>query len=877
MDDNILVHIGVKRRSGRYPWGSGGELLSSIEKLKKQGLSEVEIAAGLGLASTGELRNQKSLASASAKEAQRLNVIRQKERGMSVAAISREVKIPASTVRDLLKPHANMKYRVIRDISDFLRKMVGKDKFVDIGDGSEIYLGISRTKLKNAVTLLKNEGYRVDQLRQEQLGAPGRKTTILVLGSPTATFKDLLAKKAEIQIPNFKVNDTGEMAFLPDMINNMSSKRILVKYATDGGGDKDGLIEMRAGTPEFSLGSKHYAQVRIGVDGTHFMKGMAVMRDDLPKGIDIVYNTSALPTGNKLDAMKKQVGEGASKVGSVVTTNIYIDKNGKEQFGVLNIVGGGEKQHIEGAWSNWNKNLASQILSKQAPRIAEKQLDIKFENSKAELDDILKLTNPTVRNHLLIEFADGADRNGVDLKAAALPRQTTNVLLPDPKMKVTEVYAPNYNNGDVVSLVRYPHGGVFEIPTLTVNNKRSEFRDIIGSTAKDAIAIHPDVAKKLSGADFDGDTVLVIPNKNKVLRTEKTLDDLKNFEPKTAYPKHPGMKVMTEPQKQRQMGGISNLITDMTIKGASNSEISRAVKHSMVVIDAVKHELNYTQSAIDNSISALKKKYQGTARSGASTLISRTKSEFRVPHRRDNYTIDPKTGKKVYSYSDETYTDHKTGKVISKTIGSTKGYERDEYNLKLSSGTAIEAVYENHAARMRGLGNKARLETLKQEPTPYSRTARATYKKEVASLDKKYKVAVASRPIERKAQLIGGQIYKAKLDANPNMSRADKGKHKGGAIALARTRIKGSKPVIEITPREWQAIELGAVSPTRLKAILRNADMDAVRKHATPRAARTALSGGKETRARSLMKGGYTAAEIALALGVPVSQVQDLD
>ena len=875
MDNNMLMHYGVARRSGRYPWGSGGELISSIEKLQKKGLTEVEIAAGLGLQSTEELRNQKALATSALKEAQRLNVIRQRDGGMSVAAISREFKIPASTVRDLLKLNANMKYRIIKDISDYLRKLIGKDKFVDVGDGSEIYMGISRTKLKNVITLLKNEGYPVYKLRQEQLGAPGRMTTIMVLGSPDSTFKDLLAKKAEIQIPHFKINDTGEMSFLPDNINNLSSKRVLVKYATDGGSEKDGLIEMRAGVPEFNLGSKRYAQVRIGVDGTHFMKGMAVMRDDLPKGVDIVYNTSSLPTGNKLDAMKKQVGEGASKVGSVVTSNTYIDKNGKEQFGVLNIVGGGEKQHIEGAWSNWNKSLASQVLSKQAPRIAEKQLSIKFENSKAELDDILKLTNPTVRNHLLMEFGDGADRNGVELKAAAMPRQTTNVILPDPTMKPKEIYAPNYNNGDVVSLVRYPHGGVFEVPTLTVNNKASEFRHIIGTTAPDAVAIHPSVATKLSGADFDGDTVLVIPNKNKVLRTEKTLDSLRNFEPKVAYKKVPGMKVMSEKQKQRQMGNISNLITDMTIKGASNSEIASAVRHSMVVIDAAKHELNYKQSAIDNRISSLKTKYQGSARAGAATLISRTKSEYRVLERHDNYGINPKTGEKVFTYTGKKYKDRKTGELIDKTISSTKGYEKDP--SELSSKTVIETVYVKHAKRMRALGNEARLATLTQEPTPYSRTARATYKTEVAALDKKYKAAVASRPIERKAQLIGGEIYRAKLNANPDMSRADIGKQKGAAIALARTRIKGSKPVIEITPREWHAIELGAVSPTRLKAILRNADMDAVRKHATPRAAKAALTGGKKTRARSLIKGGYTAAEIALALGVPVSQVQDLD
>lgn len=34
---------------------------------------------------------------------------------------------------------------------------------------------------------------------------------------------------------------------------------------------------------------------------------------------------------------------------------------------------------------------------------------------------------------------------------------------------------------------------------------------------------------------------------------------------------------------------VSNLITDMTVEGASLTEIARVVKHSMVVLDAEKH------------------------------------------------------------------------------------------------------------------------------------------------------------------------------------------------------------------------------------------------------------------------------------------------
>ena len=891
-----LVHIGVIRRSGRYPWGSGGEtasateLLSMIDRLAAKGLTQVEIAKGLnitdrpgGKPSTTALRNQKALAKMESREAQRLNVIRQREGGMSVAAISREFSIPAGTIRDLLRPDANFKYQIVQKIATLLRKVVGKDGFVDVGEGSEVHVNVPRTKFDNALVLLKNEGYKMHYLSQEQLGTQ-KKTSLKILGSPDSTYKEMLANKRYISIPNFFTEDSGETFLLPDPIKNVSSDRILVKYKGDGGAAKDGLIEMRRGVPELNLGNKPYAQVRIGVDETHFLKGMAVLKTDIPEGYDIIYNTSKDFSPNKLDAMKPQQETGASRFKAVVRPNTF-EQDGETVFGVVNIVGE-KKPSVAGAWAEWNRNLSSQVLSKQSPRLATKQLDISYKNSLAELSDITDLTNPTVRNHLLIDFADKADRASLDLKAAALPRQTTNVLLPDPKMKPNEIYAPHYNNGETVSLVRYPHGGVFEIATLTVNNKYSDYRDVIGKATTDAVAIHPDVAQKLSGADFDGDFVLVIPNKNKELRVSESLSELKNFNAKTAYPKYDGMTPMTEPQKQRLMGDVSNLITDMTIKGANQNEIARAVKHSMVVIDAVNHDLNYKQSRLDNGISALKTRYQGSARSGAATLISRAKSEQRVPQRRDHYSIDPKTGEKVFSYTHETYIHKKTGMEIPKTTKSRKMAEsKDGYQfvdskgklVDLSSGTIIETVYADHANRMKNLGNQARLATLNQPPTPYSKKAAATYKVEVKSLDIQHKAALRHRPIERKAQILGSEIYKTQREANPGMSGSDMKKAKGRALVLARTRLGATKPVIKITSREWEAIEMGGVSPTRLKSILRNADMDEVRSHATPRAIRGGLSTAKSTRALSLIKAGYTAAEVASAIGVPVSQIRTIE
>jgi DNA-binding CsgD family transcriptional regulator/peptidyl-tRNA hydrolase len=879
MGEPVLIHYGILRRSGRYPWGSGGDIIYRSNKMAAKGLSEKEIAAGLGM-SIKELRNRKAIVKAEIKEAERINVTKQRESGMSVAAIAREFKLAPSTVRDLLKPAAAIKFKIIHNTAKALKSMVKLFGFVDVGEGSELWMGIPRPKMDNAIQLLKDEGYTTHKIYQEQLGSRDNKSTILVLAPPGTTYKQVIDNKAKIAVPNHFSNDKGLTYIEASKIQNVSSNRILVKYKDDGGGQKDGLIELRRGVPEFDLGDKAYAQVRIGVDGTHFMKGMAILRDDLPDGVDIVYNTNKIPTGNDLDAMKVQVENKVSPFKTVVKPNTYMDKNGKEIEGPLNIVGERDTLAVEGEWSTWNKTLASQVLSKQAPRIATKQLDISYDNAKAELNEIMSLTDPTVRNHLLMQFADAQDRAAVDLKAAALPRQTTNVLLPDPTMKSTEIYAPNYDNGETVSLVRYPHGGLFEIPTLTVNNKYSDLKEAIGPVPKDAIGIHPDVASQLSGADFDGDTVLVIPNRDGRLRTAPSIRDLETFDPITSYPRYDGMISMTESQKQIEMGKVSNLITDMTIKGANQSEIARAVKHSMVVIDAEKHDLNWKQSEEDHGIKSLKERYQGGPLAGAATLISKASSQYRVPARRDHYTIDTDTGEKVWSYTEETYF-NKKGKEVPKTIRSTKmGESKDGYSLDgkdLSSGTVIEKVYADHANRMKTLGNQARLATIGKVSTPYNRQAFRTYRKEVDSLNAKYKDAVRSRPVERKAQIIGGEIFRAQKDANPGMSYAQEQKEKGRAIITARTRLQARKPVIQITSREWEAIESGAVTPTRLKNILRNADMDAVRQHATPRAFKAGLSTPKQARAKALIKSGYTAAEVANALGVSVAQIHNIE
>ena len=94
------------------------------------------------------------------------------------------------------------------------------------------------------------------------------------------------------------------------------------------------------------------------------------------------------------------------------------------------------------------------------------------------------MTNPTIKKHLLSKFADECDSAAVHLQAAALPGQKYHVIIPVNSLSDNEVYAPNYDNGTKLALIRYPHGGTFEIPILTVNNKNAAAKKLLGSDVK---------------------------------------------------------------------------------------------------------------------------------------------------------------------------------------------------------------------------------------------------------------------------------------------------------------------------------------------------------------------------------------------------------
>ena len=860
----VMYHIGTPMHSGRYPWGSGKDgYLSTSDRLRDAGLSEKEIAASMGI-STGELRQQRSVEKMEMREAQRIFISREREKGVSVGAIAKETGLSPQSVRTLLKPMANMKYRIVKKIADILEAAVAKYRFIDIGEGVEQFMGVSRFKMDNAVTMLKNKGYQVFYLREEQLGT-GHKTSIMVLGGPNETYADLLEHRGNIAIPGDTItNDNGASFY--DRVDpvNIDSSRVKVVYGQEGR-EKDGLMELRAGVPDLSIGGKSYAQVRIALENTHYLKGMAIPSDDVPAGYDIVFYTSKPDVGDDHAIFKKQDLEGTSPFGAVTKPPLPI---GNDAYSAVNIV------NEAGDWQTWSSSTSSQFLGKQSPKLAKEQLDAFYNRRQAEFDEIAALTNPVVKRHLLSSFSDTVDSDAVELRGAPFPGQTTKVIIPDPTLKENEIYAPTYQNGDVVTLIRHPHGGIFELPTVTVNNTKGASRgaDLIGPDAIDAITVHPKVAEILSGADFDGDNVIVAPNRTGKIKTAPPLEGLKGFDPKTVYPYYEGMKTMTPSGKELEMGKISNLITDMTIRGASEAELARAVRHSMVVIDAEKHKLNYQQSYKDNGITALKKRYQGSSRGGSATVLSRAKSPEFVLKRKDRYAIDPVTGKKVFTYTDESYI-NKKGIEVHKKTRSTRMYEQEDAH-ELSSGTVIERVYADHANRLKALGNTSRLEYVNTKSKPYDRAAARTYKNEVDSLNAKLERSIKHQPIERKAQLVAGEMVRTKKLQHPDMSYADVSAEKARSLAVARERIGVPRPVINITPREWEAIQMGAISTTKLEHILRSADQEQVKALATPRTTKSAVPQPKKNKARVLLNNGYTIAEVARAIGVSTYELE---
>lgn len=887
VEEDILMHYGVKRRSGRYPWGSGdnpyqhgGDFLARVEELQRLGKTEKQIADELHL-STTDLRMQVRVAKHERRALQADRARSLREDGKTLDEIASILGYANdSSVRALLNENTAANKNKAQATAEILKKELAEKGAIDVGTGVERQLGVSTGVLQEALFILETEGYNRYGVGVPQINDPKKRTITPVISVPEIDQREVYQNLDLVKsVGDYHSTDGGESWDKREYPASIDSSRVKILYGDEGGALKDGVIEIRRGVADLDLGDSHYAQVRILVDGTHYLKGMAMYSDDMPDGADIVFNTNKHTGTPKMDVLKKIQDDPDNPFGALIKANgqsHYIDADGNEKLSAIN------KLKEEGDWDKMSKNLSSQFLSKQPIQLIKKQLDLTYADAADEFSEICSLNNPTVKRKLLLDFADECDSAAVHLKAAALPRQSTQVILPLNAMKETEIFAPNYRDGEKVVLIRYPHGGTFEIPELTVNNKNPTAVSVLGKNIRDAVGINPKVAERLSGADFDGDQVVVIPTGGRVkIQSTPALKDLKDFDPKTDYSTEgkTGVRLLAKgAATQRQMGEISNLITDMTLKGATEPEIARAVKHSMVVIDAAKHKLDYRQSEKDNGIAELKKKYQGFDdetghHGGASTLLSRRKQDVEVPERQGSGVIDPLTGKVVYKESGRTYVDPRTGKTVAATTKVKRILAVDDVR-SMSSGTLQEEAYADYANKMKDLANKARLEYKATPTLKRSASAAKAFEPEVNRLMAALKVAQLNAPLEREAQRIANARVKAKVQANNITDKDEISKIRRAAISDARnsTGASGKRTRITISDGEWTAIQSGAISDTTLSEILRYAEPKTVRERATPRRT-TQLSDARISRIKAMANSGHTNAEIAEALGISTSAV----
>lgn len=887
VEEDILMHYGVKRRSGRYPWGSGdnpyqhgGDFLARVEELQRLGKTEKQIADELHL-STTDLRMQVRVAKHERRALQADRARSLREDGKTLDEIASILGYANdSSVRALLNENTAANKNKAQATAEILKKELAEKGAIDVGTGVERQLGVSTGVLQEALFILETEGYNRYGVGVPQVNDPKKRTITPVISVPEIDQREVYQNLDLVKsVGDYHSTDGGESWDKREYPASIDSSRVKILYGDEGGALKDGVIEIRRGVSDLDLGDSHYAQVRILVDGTHYLKGMAMYSDDMPDGADIVFNTNKHTGTPKMDVLKKIQDDPDNPFGALIKANgqsHYIDADGNEKLSAIN------KLKEEGDWDKMSKNLSSQFLSKQPIQLIKKQLDLTYADAADEFSEICSLNNPTVKRKLLLDFADECDSAAVHLKAAALPRQSTQVILPLNAMKETEIFAPNYRDGEKVVLIRYPHGGTFEIPELTVNNKNPTAVSVLGKNIRDAVGINPKVAERLSGADFDGDQVVVIPTGGRVkIQSTPALKDLKDFDPKTDYSTEgkTGVRLLAKgAATQRQMGEISNLITDMTLKGATEPEIARAVKHSMVVIDAAKHKLDYRQSEKDNGIAELKKKYQGFDdetghHGGASTLLSSRKQDVEVPERQGSGVIDPLTGKVVYKESGRTYVDPRTGKTVAATTKVKRILAVDDVR-SMSSGTLQEEAYADYANKMKDLANKARLEYKATPTLKRSASAAKAFEPEVNRLMAALKVAQLNAPLEREAQRIANARVKAKVQANNITDKDEISKIRRAAISDARnsTGASGKRTRITISDGEWTAIQSGAISDTTLSEILRYAEPKTVRERATPRRT-TQLSDARISRIKAMANSGHTNAEIAEALGISTSAV----
>lgn len=473
MEDE-LYHIGTPQEfdfdpngSGRYRQGSGenpnqhfsGDRFDiQLKELKSKKLPEKEIAKLMDYKSTRELRaaiaiNKEQKMVSKYESGQKLE---KEHPDWSKTRVAFELGMGESSYRALVKSvETGIKDRASK-VADNLQALVDKHGAIDVGKGSNLHLGCSKEKENAALEILKQKGYIVSNFRFKQQTNPKQSIEYKVLYKPDLTY-DYIHKNRQVikpvkELANFE--DSGDSMYkLNEYPSSMDKKRLAIRFSdgmvanADGtvysgitddpkksGTAKDGLIEVRRGCKDLYFGvGENYCQARILVDGTHYIKGMAVYSDDLPDGVDVLFNTnkdSSVPVlGSKNSSVLKPIKkeDPDNPFGSALKMDggqsYYPDPNGKYKNAAgepmsLSLI---NKRAEEGDWNDWSNKLPAQFLSKQNIPLIRRQLNLALADKEKSFKEIKSLTNPEVKASFLDEFADSCDTGSVHLRAAALP------------------------------------------------------------------------------------------------------------------------------------------------------------------------------------------------------------------------------------------------------------------------------------------------------------------------------------------------------------------------------------------------------------------------------------------------------------------------
>ena len=346
-------HEGSTPHSGRYPYGSGEDpyqrnknFLAQVYELRKAGMSDTDIARGMGMTTT-VFRSRISVANNEIRKEDVVRALALKDKGYSYTAIGKAMGMNESSVRSLLNSQLQERANATRNAADVIKDKIDDGYFVDVGAGVEYQLGVSQTKLKTAINLLEEEGYSVHYLKVEQAGT-GQMTTMKILAPEGTTDYDIRHNREKItQIVDAYSEDGGKTFEGLEPPVNIDKSRVAVRYADEIGPDghtgveRDGNIQIRRGVDDISLGDASYAQVRIAVDGTHYIKGVATYSDDLPDGVDILFNTNK-PAGTPMfgetgdtSVFKPMKDDPDNPFASTVRQKHYFDENGEKKLSAI--------------------------------------------------------------------------------------------------------------------------------------------------------------------------------------------------------------------------------------------------------------------------------------------------------------------------------------------------------------------------------------------------------------------------------------------------------------------------------------------------------------------------------------------------------------